>query len=234
MNPVKTAVRKIATADVVHQYISKAYHAKYPGSRQYWERRYDSGGDSGAGSYGRLAEFKADVLEDFIEEHDIEDVIEFGCGDGGQLSVTEYPSYIGLDVSPTAIQMCKDEFENDESKSFFLYDSKSFVDNHGLFSAELGISLDVIYHLTEDEIYQNYMEHLFSSSGEFVIIYAANTASECVTVDHVRNRKFTDWVATHAPDWELTDVIENEYPYDPSDPEHTSWADFYIFENATG
>lgn len=230
MNPITAIFKNIVTTDVVHRYISKAYHEKYPGSRQYWERRYENGGDSGAGSYGRLAEFKADVLEEFIDEHDVDDVIEFGCGDGNQLSVTDYPSYIGLDVSPTAIQMCKDKFDGDESKSFFLYDSESFVDNHGVFRADLGISLDVIYHLTEDEIYRKYMQHLFSSSDRFVIIYSTNTSENDATPAHVKNRKFTDWVETNATDWELTDVIDNEYPYDPENPESTSRAGFYIFE----
>jgi hypothetical protein len=231
MNPIKSLVKKIVTMDAVHQYVSKAYHAKYPGSQQYWERRYGQGGNSGAGSYGRLAEFKASVIEDFICEYNIKDVIEFGCGDGNQISLIEFPSYIGLDVSPTAIQMCKNKFENDKSKSFFIYDSKLFIDNHEIFQAELGLSLDVIYHLTEDDIYQKYMEDLFSSSKKYVLIYAANTTKDYVTADHVKHRKFTDWVENNTTDWELTKVINNKYSYDPSDPENTSWSDFYIFEN---
>lgn len=230
MNPVKAAIKKIVTTDTLHQYISKAYHAKYPGSQQYWERRYEQNGDSGSGSYGRLAEFKSEVIENFVDEHNIESVIEFGCGDGNQLSITELPAYIGLDVSPTAIQICKNKFENDKSKSFFLYDSESFVDNHNIFHAELGLSLDVVYHLTEEKIYQKYMEHLFSSSEKYVLIYAANTTKEYTAANHVKNRKFTNWVENNTTDWVLEKVIENEYPYDPSDPEKTSWSDFYIFE----
>lgn len=233
MSYIKAVARKIVTNDIIHQYISKAYSAKYPGSRQYWESRYESGGNSGAGSYGRLAKFKSTVLEEFIKEQDIENVIEFGCGDGNQLSVTEYPSYIGLDVSPTAIQMCMDKFEDDNSKSFFLYDSKSFVDNHGIFTSDLGISLDVIYHLTEDDIYRKYMEDLFSSSEKYVIIYAANTTETYGYSDHVKHRKFTNWVENNATDWVLSDVIDNKYPYNSSNPENTSLSDFYIFKNAS-
>jgi hypothetical protein len=231
MNPIKSSLKKIVTIDTVHQYISKAYHAKYPGSRQYWERRYEQGGNSGAGSYGRLAEFKANMIENFIDKHNIQDVIEWGCGDGNQISLTEFPSYIGLDISPTAIQMCKNKFGNDKSKSFFIYDSELCIDNHEIFQAELGLSLDVIYHLTEDNIYQKYMEDLFSSSEKYVIIYAANTTKYDVTADHVKHRKFTDWVENNTTDWELTKVIDNEYPYDPSNPESTSWSDFHIFKN---
>ena len=31
-------------------------------SKKYWEKRYLKGGDSGDGSYGKLAEFKAKVI----------------------------------------------------------------------------------------------------------------------------------------------------------------------------
>jgi hypothetical protein len=127
--------------------------------------------------------------------------------------------------------MCKNKFENDMSNRFSLYDSKSFIDNHGIFRAELGISLDVIYHLTENEVYQKYTEHLFSSSEEYVISHSANTDEEHDTGDHVRDRKFTDWVKSNATGWELAERIDNEYSYDPSDPENTAWSDFYIFTN---
>ena len=225
-------LKKLITADTVHRYISKAYHAKYPGSRQYWDHRYEQGGTSGAGSYGRLAEFKSNTIEQIIDENDIETVLEFGCGDGNQLSRTDFPSYIGLDVSPAAIDLCTEKFRNDQSKSFFLYDPHSFVDNLGIFQAELSLSLDVIYHLTEDEIYQKYMEHLFSSSTRYVVIYSSNTSDTYPDADHVQHREFTNWVASNTDCWELGDVIENKYPYDPLDPETTSWSDFYIFEKS--
>ncbi|MBI9084342.1 MAG: hypothetical protein JEZ11_12140 [Desulfobacterales bacterium] len=73
---------------------------------EYWERRYAQGGTSGAGSYGRLAEFKAEVLNTFVEERGVQNIIEFGCGDGNQLSLAKYPSYVGLDASKTAVTQC--------------------------------------------------------------------------------------------------------------------------------
>ncbi len=36
------------------------------------------GKNSGAGSYNELAEFKANVLNDFVRENDIQTVIEYG------------------------------------------------------------------------------------------------------------------------------------------------------------
>ena len=61
-------------------------------SGSYWEERYARGGNSGAGSYNRLAEFKAEYLNRFVSEHEIKTVIEFGSGDGGPLRQASYPA----------------------------------------------------------------------------------------------------------------------------------------------
>lgn len=37
---------------------------------------------------------------DFVRARGIDSVIEFGCGDGAQLALAEYPAYGGIDVSP--------------------------------------------------------------------------------------------------------------------------------------
>lgn len=78
----------------------------FPGSRTYWDRRYAFGGYSGAGSSGRLAAFKAETLNRFVEQHGIGSVVELGCGDGNQLSLGAYPFYLGIDVSREAVRRC--------------------------------------------------------------------------------------------------------------------------------
>ena len=75
-------------------------------SRAYWESRYQSKGTSGAGSYGKLAKYKDDLLNRFVQTHGIERVLELGCGDGNQLSMAQYPRYVGFDVAPSAVEMC--------------------------------------------------------------------------------------------------------------------------------
>ena len=71
---------------------------RFPGSQAYWEQHYRSGGDSGPGSRGVLAQYKAEFVNAFVERHDIESVAELGCGDGSQLALARYPAYVGLDV----------------------------------------------------------------------------------------------------------------------------------------
>ncbi|MDY6880082.1 MAG: class I SAM-dependent methyltransferase [Thermodesulfobacteriota bacterium] len=204
---------------------------RFRGTSEYWEKRYQKGGTSGSGSFERLAQFKAEVLNRFVQGHKVASVLEFGCGDGNQLALAAYPFYIGLDVSQKAISLCHERHKNDPTKSFFLYDAHAFFDNAGLFSADLTISLDVIYHLVEDDVYHLYMTHLFSCSRKNVIIYSSNHDEYGrSTAHHVRHRHFSPWVESHCPDYALIEKIRNRYHYDLNSAHNTSFSDFYIYE----
>lgn len=194
----------------------------FTGSSQYWELTYARGGTSGGGSYGTLALGKAEFLNAFVREHSVQSITEFGCGDGNQLSLADYPRYVGLDVSASAIALCKRRFSDDATKSFFLYSDASFVDRAGLFVADMAISLDVIYHLIEDEIYQLYMEHLFAAGDRYVVVYSTNTLMGG-TAPHVRHRYFSSWVEDNCPQWRLTQVT-------PGPDSGPGRADFFVYE----
>lgn len=198
--------------------------------RNYWENRYRTGGNSGSGSYGRLAEFKAETLNAFVKEHQISRVLELGCGDGNQLALAHYPSYEGYDIAPQAVQVCTQKFRTDASKKFHVYTHESFqaMLAERTQKAELSLSLDVIFHLVEDNVFDEYMQDLFSSSEKYVIIYASNEERPYAG-GHMRYRKFTKWISQHAPQWTCLKMIKNKYPYNPKNPDNTSIADFYIF-----
>lgn len=224
---IEKGIKRTLQIPYIYAAIEKLYFLNFPGSQIYWENRYQKRGNSGSGSYGRLAQYKAEVLNNFIIEKKINTVIEFGCGDGNQLSLMEYPKYIGFDVSKTAVILCKDRFSGDQSKSFFIYDSLCFVDNQKIFFADLTISLDVIFHIIEDDIFTEYMSSLFSSSRKWVIIYASNFND--IQTYHEKRREFTRFVEINFPTWRLDQKIDNKYPYDQVDPDNTSLSDFYIF-----
>jgi len=192
-------------------------------SSDYWDRRYRAGGNSGAGSYNRLAQFKADFLNRFAAEHQIATVIEFGSGDGSQLKLARYANYIGVDVSAKAVEICRSVFSGDTSKRFVRPNELEPST-----SSDLSLSLDVIYHLVEDSVFDVYMRQLFGCARRFVIVYSSNTDQDW-PFKHVRHRHFTQWVEQNEPDWCLQSTLKNAYPYDPGDPAHTSFADFYIF-----
>jgi hypothetical protein len=203
---------------------------RFTGSRDYWEQRYAGGRDSGPGSYGKLAEFKAEVLNGFVRSRNVRSVIEFGCGDGNQLALAEYPAYTGLDVAKTAIARCAEHFGHDRTKRFLLYDPRAIADTLSSLHAELALSLDVIYHLVEDETYEQYLLHLFSAAERFVIIYSSDTDENLsLQAPHVRHRKFSTWLEKNVPGWTMVEKIPNRFPCQGDDP-GGSVADFFIYQ----
>ncbi len=196
---------------------------RFTDSTSYWDERYRLGGHSGDGSYGKLAEFKARVINEFVTTHDIQTLIELGCGDGNQLSLAQYPHYIGLDVSPTAVANCRRRFATDESKQFF--ETSEFSGD----AADCALSLDVILHLVEDDVFDRYMHQLFGLAEKFVIIYSSNHDGQpSGPAPHVRHRRFTDWIDANRPESQLMEVIDNELPFD-GNSKTTSLADFYFY-----
>ncbi len=141
---------------------------RFPGSTAYWERRYRDGGNSGSGSFGKFGEFKAKILNDFVRSQHVQSVIEFGCGDGNQLLLADYPEYLGVDVSDKAIELCRNKFAGDKSKRF------EPLRDYSTATADLALSLDVIYHLIEDEVFEIYMTRLFDSAQRWVIVYSSD------------------------------------------------------------
>ncbi len=196
----------------------------FPGSTEYWRERYAQGGTSGAGSYKHLAAFKAEILNQLVFEKRIRSVIEFGCGDGNQLTLANYPRYLGYDVSPDAITQCRALFQTDSTKQFALL--KDAPEE----TAELSLSLDVVYHLIEDEVYKQYMERLFDAAERVVVVYSSNQEGDpAASSQHVRHREFTRWVTEFRPAWRLTQHIPNRYPFQGNN-QQGSHADFFVFE----
>jgi hypothetical protein len=89
-----------------------------------------------------------------------------------------------------------------------------------LTSYDLTISMDVILHLIEENIYQQYMKDLFRLSNKYVIIYSTNK-DEILGGIHNLFRKFMPKVPQN---FELIEFINNPYK-----GEYTQ-ADFFIFK----
>lgn len=225
LESVKKLLRQIPIVRTFTRRIYTKLRARqFSGSEEYWLERYRKGSNSGAGSYNKFAEFKADTLNNFVKEHNIRSVIEYGCGDGNQLRLAIYKSYLGFDVSPVALSRCKEIFHTDRTKSFKL------MNNYEGETAELTLSLDVVYHLIEDEVFESYIRRLFDSSTRFIIVYSSNKdEQEKIQAPHVKHRKFTQWVDEHIRGWRLIQHIPNSYPYS-GDINEGSFADFYIYE----
>jgi hypothetical protein len=199
------------------------YGFDWESSEEHFTKHYAAGGNSGGGSRGDVAIFKAQVLNAFVKANDVRSVIDFGCGDGYQLGLAEYPEYMGLDIAPGAIDLCCEKFKDDDTKDFKL------VNQYAGEQAELAISLDVLLHIWEDEIWEEYLHRLFDSATRYVIIYAADMNLKLEGCQ--RYRKFTGWIKENVDGWQLMRRIPNKYPDTiPPTDDSKSNADFYIYK----
>ncbi len=203
---------------------------RFPGTQSYWEHRYAEGGTSGSGSYGDLAAFKAATLNTLVLREEVASVIEFGCGDGNQLALAEYPRYAGLDVSRSAIGRCIEHFKQDSGKSFLLYEPH-FFQNNGTLVADLSLSLDVLYHLIEVDVWELHLRHLFAASRHLVAIYAVDDDLDR-RGSHVLYRRFTPWIAATFPEWEFLSRIEHPVSFSPI-ADTVPQASFTIYRRAS-
>ncbi|TKR29807.1 class I SAM-dependent methyltransferase [Luteimonas gilva] len=178
---------------------------RFSDSQEYWRQRYRRGGDSGAGSSGVPAEYKAGVLNAFVARHSVSSVIEFGSGDGRQLERAAYPRYLGVDISRDAVQACSRRFAGDPSKRFVV------LDEYGGQRADLALSLDVVFHLVEDDVYDDYLGRLFAAAERYVIIYSTDE-NRSGAMKHVRDRKVTEDVALRFPGFARMTEEESSSP----------------------
>jgi hypothetical protein len=181
-----------------------------------WETHYLNGENSGDGSYGDLCFFKTNVLNEHIRKHNIQSIFDFGSGDGSQIENVITKNYVGVDISKKAVSLCRERYSSDSTKIFYYVGDYTFDKTF-----DMTMSLDVIYHILEDDLYRDYMNKLFRSSNKWVIIYSSNYSGH--KHQHMYTKKFTDDVAEWFKNFRLVETIPQLYP-------NKSSADFYIFE----
>jgi len=189
-------------------------------STLHWQRHYEHGGDSGPGSYGESALYKADLINRVVRDYNIQSIIELGCGDGNQLGYLQVSQYIGLDISKVAIQRCIIRHGQDPTRSFIRYDQECFHDPLKILSAECAMSLDVIFHLVEDDVFERYIINLFGSARRFVIVYAVDQEQARSVHVSVRLRRYSEYIAKVAPEFRVILHV----------PRVGSFGDFYLYE----
>ncbi len=169
----------------------------------FWENRYKSGGNSGLGSYGEYAKHKADVINKYIADFKIKTISDFGCGDGNQIGLfVGYVKYFGYDISSHILDVCRSNHQKNKNMEFCNEISELPI-------SELTLSLDVIYHIIDQEDFETYLHKLFNKSSKYVLIYSTNTNKNVGEADHIFHRKFTDWVGIYCRDFKLIEEIDN-------------------------
>ena len=173
---------------------------------RYWEDRYKSGRNSGEGSYGESAKYKANVINDYISKLDIKTIGDYGCGDGNQISLLSgFELYYGYDISNFIIDANIVKFA--DKRNMFFY--KNIID---LPECDLNLSLDVLYHICPESEYITYLTNLFNKSKKYVLIYSTNRDEDFELTDendYAYHRKFKDWVEKNILDFELAEKLDN-------------------------
>jgi len=172
----------------------------------YWQQRYVSGGNSGAGSYGEEAKMKGSLINHWMKLHEMRTINEIGCGDGNNLMYYNVDiSYTGYDISERAIQICNEKTRKIKNslKYFFTteYDKQDF-------DADVCLCLDVWFHQVKDEDFEALCKNLFVDfRGKYIIIYSTDTDSQFMedgtpVAPHMRPREVLSKVAEY-PQWKL-------------------------------
>ena len=195
-------------------------------SAKYWNDRYRSGVGAGAGSRGRLYEFKLRTVQDIVNRYKVKSVVDVGCGDGGQLMSLEVAKYHGLDISTIAIEAASSYATKNRIYQIIEPDTiaKGKV-------ADMAISLDVIQHLPDDQ-FEAHIDLLFRLAKKYVLIYAPNHSGEGLKLaSHMYFRESDGWIdiAVNHGFFE-SERLFNEYPADARLLPDTSFSEFFLYE----
>ena len=168
----------------------------------YWENRYNSGGNSGLGSYGKYAEYKAKIINEYILKLEIKSISDFGSGDGNQISLLDgYETYCGYDISEYILNKCREIYKNNSKIKFVNKINE-------LPKSDMCLSLDVLYHIVDENEFKNYINHLFEKSMKYVLIFTSNhNRNDKNSVSHIFHRKTVDYIIDNIKEFKLIDTI---------------------------
>lgn len=138
-------------------------------SKEIWKNR---AANSGLGSRGARANYKADYISNFVKENKIDKIIDFGCGDLIVAKDIEVGNYVGVDIVDHKLPP-KEEIKPNSFK-VIVSSFDEFDENE---TSQLVINLDMLYHILENEskYLEDTIETLYNASEEFIIIYAQDS-----------------------------------------------------------
>jgi 2-polyprenyl-3-methyl-5-hydroxy-6-metoxy-1,4-benzoquinol methylase len=157
-------------------------------TKDYWDNRYKSGGNSGAGSHEENSvKFKANYVNEIIKKYNIKSLCDYGCGDGNQLrGFNGFETYTGYDISSKAIEISKSIHK--ETNKFFTSDINEILSK----KFDMIMALDVTYHLIEEYLYIQTLANLFSLS-DMVCLYTIKMDGQGRNVIEYVEKTFTDF-----------------------------------------
>ena len=123
-------------------------------------------GTSGSGSTLEITREYRAYIEDFIKKHEVNSLIDAGCGDWSYSSAIDWgdASYLGIDIASDVIVPVRTKYETGKVK-FQVGDI-----TEELPAADLLISKDVLQHLSNDLIHKFIKNNLRKGKYKWVIL----------------------------------------------------------------
>lgn len=124
-------------------------------NQSFWNIRYLENIElgSGVGSRGETAQYKLDIIKNFIENNEHDSVLDIGCGDFEILKNMNFKSqYHGVDVSDVVIKRNSELYPQHKftSKNF----SKTSSDELTEFASDIVLCFDVLIHQHKRDEYE--------------------------------------------------------------------------------
>jgi 2-polyprenyl-3-methyl-5-hydroxy-6-metoxy-1,4-benzoquinol methylase len=188
--------------DAANAAITEIWHDAFPNAT-FWEWRYteDPGLGSGVGSRGQPLADKRELLLAVVDILHPRSVLDVGCGDGEATAGLPLPGYIGLDLSPEAVNRARAGRPDGDFRVGTLAD-------HAL-EADLTLCLDVLIHQADRASYRASVKALVASARRALIVsgYQDKPATRSPMVHFHEPLSVT--LAEFAPDSELYPLREN-------------------------
>jgi len=134
---------------------------------KYWNKRYQNGETSGAGSVGEFKEWKWQQIIDFCPTFLKKTVLDAGCGDMSFWQDKPFPKeYLGIDFSEHIIEQNKK-----------MYDLEELSFHHGHLTdpfpkqMDLSFCFDVIFHILRTDDIEKIIRNLCLNTKEMIFIY---------------------------------------------------------------
>jgi hypothetical protein len=181
-------------------------------NQNYWEERYKKGGNSGKGSRNFVRIWKWFNINKHVKISD-SDVIDVGCGDLAFWKGRSCKKYIGIDISPTIVQLNAVQRPN---WNFICGDASQY---HKINPAEVVFCNDILFHIINDETYKKILENLTIYSKKYIFIYTWLKNPFLPKTDDGWYQKYRDFDSYgyifNQAKFELTQKIKNFQVIDP-------------------
>ena len=135
----------------------------YP-EKQYWEQRYFSGGTSGPSTtMGKHRTWK--LIDQFVQDPNLLDVLDVGCGDLSFWDGRDCDDYIGIDFSKTVI----DKNTKRRPRWHFIHaNAENLIP--GL-TREIVLCMSVLFHIMDEGRFRSILHNLCHYSRNYIFIY---------------------------------------------------------------